>query len=307
MDRVTAMQVFVRVVEAGSFVRAAEQMGLSTTATSRQIADLEAYLGGRLLNRTTRSLSLTDAGRAYYQRCLLLLDELDEAEAQVRQQSAAASGLLRLTAPMSFGAERLAGLLAGFRMRHPQVDIEVSLSDRLVDLVEEGFDLALRITAQLDPSLIARRLCAVKIVCCAAPAYLARAGTPHTLQDLTRHDCLIYTNSPRSNEWFFTGPNGVERIALKGGWRANNGNILRVAALEGEGIICQPTFLVGEDLRCKRLVQVLPDYRLPDLAMYVVYPSRRHLSAKVRALVDYLQERLGDPPPWDEWMFSTSP
>ena len=302
MDRIAAMQTFVRVVEAGSFVRAAEQLGLSTTAASRQVAELEAHLGGRLLNRTTRSLSLTDAGRVYYERCLPLLAELEEAEAQVGRQSVAPSGLLRLTAPMSFGAERIAGLLAGFRARHPQVAVEVSLSDRLVDLVEEGFDLALRITAQLDPSLVARRLCTVRIVCCAAPAYLARAGTPKTLQDLARHACLIYTNSPRSDEWTFSGPSGQESIAVKGGWRANSGDILRVAALAGEGIICQPTFLIGEDLRCGRLVPVLPDYHLPDLAMHAVYPSRRHLSAKVRALVDYLASELGDPPPWDGWM-----
>lgn len=301
MDRIAAMQTFVRVVESGSFVRAAEQLGLSTTAASRQVAELEAHLGGRLLNRTTRSLSLTDAGRVYYERCLLLLSELEETEAQVGRQSHSPSGLLRLTAPISFGAERLAGLLAEFRVRNPLVSIEVSLSDRLVDLVEEGFDLALRITSELEPSLVARRLCTVRIVCCAAPTYLANAGMPRRLTELSQHACLIYTNTARSDEWVFSGPNGRESIAVNGGWRANSGDILRVAALAGEGITCQPTFLIGEDLRAGRLVTVLSDYRLADLAMYAVYPSRRHLSAKVRALVDYLASALGDPPPWDAW------
>lgn len=164
------------------------------------------HLGGRLLNRTTRSLSLTDAGRAYYERCLPLLAELEETESLVGRQAVAPSGLLRLTAPMSFGAERMAGLLTGFRARHPQVAVDVSLSDRLVDLVEEGFDLALRITAQLDPSFVARRLCTVRIVCCAAPVYLARAGNPQALRDLASHACLIYTNSPRCDEWLFYRP-----------------------------------------------------------------------------------------------------
>lgn len=302
MDRVTAMQTFVRVVESGSFIRAAEQLGLSTTVTSRQIAELEAYLGGRLLNRTTRSLSLTDAGRAFYERCLSLLPEFEEAEALVGQQSISPSGLLRLSAPISFGAERMASLLAGFRERCPKVEVDVSLSDRWVDLVEEGFDLALRISANLDPTLVARRLCTVRIFCCAAPVYLARSGEPRLLQDLIQHNCLIYTNSPRSEDWAFLGPAGPETVTVKGSWRANSGDILRIAALAGEGITCQPSFLVGEDMRSGRLVRVLREYFLPDLAMYAVYPSRRHLSAKVRALVDYLSGELADPPPWDAWM-----
>lgn len=302
MDRIVAMQTFVRVVEAGSFVRAADQLGLSNTATSRLVADLETHLGARLLNRTTRSLSLTDAGRAYYERCLPLLAELEETEALVGGQTLNPSGLLRLTAPIAFGAERLAVLLAGFKVLYPQVQVEISLSDRAVDLVEEGFDLALRISAELDPSLIARRLTTVRIVCCASPAYLARSGTPQTPQDLAKHDCLIYTNTARSDEWLFVGPQGEERVAISGSWRANSGDLLRVAALAGEGITCQPTFLIGEDLRVGKLQALLPGYRRRELAMYAVYPSRRHLSAKVRVLVDYLAGQWGDPPVWDAWM-----
>lgn len=302
MDRISAMQTFVRVVESGSFVRAAEQLNLSTTATSRQIAELEAHLGGRLLNRTTRSLSLTDAGRAYFDRCMSILAEVEEAEASVGRQALNPAGGLRLTAPAAFGAERLGQLLFGLRECHPEITVDVSLADRMVDLVEEGIDLALRVATSLDPSLVARRLATVRIAICAAPAYLARHGTPHTPQDLAGHACLTYTNTLRSNEWVFDGPAGRETIPVSGGWRANSGELLRIAALAGEGIVCQPTFLVGDDLRQGRLVPLLPGYRLPDFTMYAVYPSRRHVPAKVRAFVDYLAGQISDPPPWDAWL-----
>ncbi|MBS1156643.1 MAG: LysR family transcriptional regulator [Proteobacteria bacterium] len=302
MDRITAMQVFMRVADAGSFVRAAEQLGLSTTATSRLVAELEGHLGARLLNRTTRSLSLTDAGRAYFERCEAILADLEEAEAQVGRQALNPAGVLRISAPIAFGAERLGELLSGFRQRYPQLVLDVTLADRMVDLVEEGIDLALRIAIDLDPSLVARRLTTVRIVLCAAPDYLARHGRPQTVQDLARHACLSYTNTARSGEWSFDGPAGRERVAVTGGWRANSGDLLRVAALAGEGIIRQPSFLVGEDLRQGRLLPLLPDYRVPDFTMYAVYPSRRHVPAKVRAFVDYMTEQLGDPPPWDAWM-----
>lgn len=301
MDRIAAMQVFVRVVEAGSFVRAAEQLDLSTTAASRQIAELESYLGVRLLNRTTRSLSLTDAGRAYFARCESILAEVAEAEAQIGLQALNPSGILRLSAPIAFGAERLGELLTGFRARYPLITVDVSLADRMVDLVEEGVDLALRIATVLDSSLVARRLTTVRIAICAAPGYLARCGTPLTPQDLAQHICLLYTNTARSDEWIFDGPDGRESVHVQGGWRANSGDLLRVAALAGEGVVCQPTFLVGNDLRQGRLVPLLPEYKLPDFTMYAVYPSRRHVSAKVRAFVDFMVESLGDPPPWDAW------
>lgn len=302
MDRIAAMQVFMRVADAGSFVRAAEQLGLSTTATSRLVAELEGHLGARLLNRTTRSLSLTDAGRAYFERCEAILADLEEAEAQVGRQALNPVGVLRISAPIAFGAERLGELLAGFRQRYPLLVLDVMLADRMVDLVEEGIDLALRIATELDPSLVARRLTTVRIVLCAAPDYLARHGTPQKVQDLARHACLAYTNTARSDEWIFDGPAGRERVTVAGGWRANSGDLLRVAALAGEGIIRQPSFLVGEDLRLGRLLPLLPDYRAPDFTMYAVYPSRRHVPAKVRAFVDYMAGQLGDPPPWDAWM-----
>ncbi|MDR3412010.1 MAG: LysR family transcriptional regulator [Formivibrio sp.] len=303
MDRIAAMQVFMRVAEAGSFVRAAEQLGLSTTATSRMVAELEAHLGARLLNRTTRSLSLTDTGRGYFERCESILAEVEEAEAQAGQQALNPTGILRLSAPIAFGAERLGNLLAGFRARYPQLVVDVTLADRMVDLVEDGIDLALRIATELDPSLVARRLARVHIVICAAPDYLARSGIPRTPQDLAQHACLQYTNSSRrSNEWIFDGPAGRESVMVDGGWRANSGDLLRMAALAGEGIVCQPSFLIGEDLRLGRLVPLLPDYHLPEFTMYAVYPSRRHVSAKVRAFVDYMVSQLGDPPPWDAWM-----
>src|SRR5471032_2204327 len=273
MDRIAAMKVFIRVAEAGSFVRAAEQLGLSTTATSRQVAELEEHLGARLLNRTTRSLSLTDAGRAYFERCEAILSDVEDAEALVGLQALNPSGVLRISAPIAFGAERLGALLAGFRARYPQLVVDITLADRMVDLVEEGIDLALRIATELDFSLVARRLTTVRIVLCAAPAYLVHRGTPRIPKDLVQHACLLYTNTARSNEWIFDGPTGRETVAVNGGWRANSGDLLRVAALEGEGIVCQPSFLVGEDLHQGRLVPLLPDYHLPDFTMYAVYPS----------------------------------
>ena len=301
MDRIVAMQVFVRVVEAGSFVRAAEHLNLSTTAASRQIAELESYLGVRLLNRTTRSLSLTDAGRIYFARCESILAEVAEAEAQIGLQALNPSGVLRLSAPIAFGAERLGEILAGFRARYPLITVDVLLADRMVDLVEEGVDLALRIATVLDSSLVARRLTTVRIAICAAPDYLARYGTPQTPQDLAQHNCLLYTNTAHSDEWIFDGPDGREWVRVQGCWRANSGDLLRVAALAAQGVVCQPTFLVGDDLRQGRLLPLLPGYTLPDFTMYAVYPSRRHVSAKVRAFVDFMVEHLGDPPPWDAW------
>lgn len=304
MDRITAMQVFQRVVEAGSFVKAAEQMGQSTTTTSRMVAELETYLGVRLLNRTTRRLSLTDAGRAYFDRCASILAELDDVEATIGTQLHNPSGLLRITAPVAFGAERLGQLLAGFRAQYPAITLDVSLADRMVDLVEEGIDVALRITNSLESNLIAKRLTTVRLSVCAAPAYLARRGTPSCPQDLIRHDCLTYTNTLRSNEWIFNGPTGRQVVAVSGGWRANSGELLRNAALNGEGIVCQPTFLVGEDLRAGRLMPLLPDFLPPDFTMYAVYASRRHMPAKVRACLDFFAEQISDPAPWDVWMNS---
>lgn len=298
MDKLTAMQVFVKVVESGSFVKAADHLDLSATAVSRHVAELEASLGTRLLQRTTRRLHLTDAGRRYVERCQQILGDLDEADAAVRDETLSPRGLLRVSVPASFGLLHLAPLLPQFQLRYPDVVLEVEVSDRMVDLVEEGYDLALRITAQLAPTLVARRLATIHVVPCASPAYIARHGAPETPQALADHECLVYTNADRRYEWRF----GEERVKVGGRFRCNNGDMLRAAALAGEGIICEPSFLVGEDLRAGRLVPLLQDWPLSQLALHAVYPSRRHLTARVRAFVDFLVERIGDPPGWDAWM-----
>ncbi|MEW9897121.1 LysR family transcriptional regulator [Chitinivorax sp. PXF-14] len=302
MDRLLAMQTFARVVEAGSFVRAAERLGISTTAASRLVADLEARLATRLLNRTTRRLSLTEAGQAYYERCQQILHDIDDAEIAVGSETRRPAGLLRLSAPFTFGHRHLAPLLLSYRAAYPEVTVEVSLSDRMIDLVEEGIDLALRITRQPAPNLVARRLAPARILPCAAPAYLARHGTPGTPAELASHNCLVYTYGGMHTEWRFAGPEGDTAVRVAGSLRANNGDMLRAAALAGEGIVLEPSFNIGDDLRSGRLVPLLPAYRVAALGILAVYPSRRYLSAKVRSFVDHLVAGMGEAPPWDTWL-----
>lgn len=269
MDRFTAMQVFVRVVEDGSFAKAATRLGISTSACSRHIADLEARLDVRLLNRTTRRLSLTESGQDFYERSVQVLADLDEAE-QMATRSAA----------------RLVG---AFVARHPEVRFDVQLSDRFVDLVEEGFDLALRIGEAPGQNLIGRRLGETRLVTCAAPLYLRERGAPATPADLAHHACLTYEYLPLRSTWRFRDRAGGEHaVRVSGPVHANNGDLLIAAAVEGIGIAMEPDFMVAAELAAGRLVRVLPDYAPAPAGIYAVYASRRHLSAKVRAFVDFL-------------------
>jgi DNA-binding transcriptional LysR family regulator len=304
MDVFQAMRVFVKVVELESFSRAAQRLGISATAASRQVADLEARLGVRLLQRTTRRLYLTDSGRSYYERCTQILNDLDEAELTISSAAERPQGLLRVAAPVSFGIQHLTPLFLNYMARYPEVKLELSLSDRMVDLVEEGYDLALRITRELKTTLVARSLARARLVTCAAPSYLKRHGVPRTPEDLRHHDCLCYTYDMTQGIWEFEGPAGRVRVPVEGSLATNNGDSLRVAAVAGRGIILEPTFLVGEDLRQGRLVPLLPDYPAPSLTLYAVFPSRRYLSPKVRTLVDFLVECIAEPLPWDAWMRS---
>lgn len=302
MDRFAAMEAFVAVVDCGSFVRASERLAVSTTTVSRLVSELEAHLQVRLLQRTTRRLSLTDLGRTYYQHAVTLLDELIAAEAVVSSSAQAASGVLRVSAPVSFGGRHLAALLPQFHAAHPQVRVELSLNDRIVDLVDEGHDVAIRITEQLAGTLVARPLAPVRLVICAAPDYLARHGTPRTPEELSGHQCLLYSYTEQPGNWLLAGPEGPVAVPVKGFLSANNGDALREAALAGAGIVRQPSFIVGDDLQAGRLVPLLCEYAPPPITACAVYPSRRHLSAKVRAFVDFLAGAWGDPPPWDAWM-----
>ncbi|MBV6840215.1 LysR family transcriptional regulator [Xanthomonas euvesicatoria] len=297
MDTLDAMRVFAAVAERSGFSAAADALDRSTASVTRQVAALEQRLGTRLLNRTTRRVSLTSAGSAYYQRCRQLLADLDDLEATIGAHALEPAGVLRVNAPVSYGIERLGALLPGFRARYPQVELDLSLSDRLVDMVEEGFDVAIRITRQPAPMLIARQLGKVRILACASPAYLARAGTPRHPSDLAGHECLLYHYSPSGDEVRFQGPEGDIDVRLRGGLRANNGHVLNAAALAGQGIVMQPDFLAEPHLAAGRLVRILPDYALDEIGIFAVYTSRSHLAPKVRSFIDYLIECMAEPGP----------
>ena len=293
MDRFHAITAFTRVVEAGSFARAADRLGVSVSAVSRQVAELEAHLNVRLLNRTTRRLSLTESGQAFFDRCVQLLADLEEAEVAVTSASIVPRGTLRLTCSATFGSRHLAPAIAAFATRHPQMRFDVELSERIVDIVEEGFDLAVRIGATGSQNLVARRIGATRILCCAAPSYLERHGEPREPEELAKHQCLTYEYSPNRNVWSFRDPRGGERsVRITGPVHSNNGRFLETLATHGAGISREPDFISGPDVRAGRLKAILQEFEPPPLPIYVVYPSRRHLSAKVRAFADFLAERF---------------
>jgi len=289
MDRFEAMQVFCKVVEVGSFAGAADRLGMSTSAVSRLLAQLENLLDARLLNRTTRRISLTESGQAYYQRCLQLLADLAETEEMVSTNTANPRGTLRLTAPLSFGASHLAPALGEFARLHPTLKFDVMLSDRIVDLVEEGMDLAIRIGAIGNLNLVARRISSARQLLCASPDYLVRRGTPVTPEELAGHDCLSYSYAADSNTWNFRNTAGIEnRIKVTGPVLANNGTVLAELAAAGLGITFAPDFIAKPLIDDGRLQTLLPDWEPEPLPICAVYPSRRHLSAKVRSFVDFL-------------------
>jgi DNA-binding transcriptional LysR family regulator len=291
MDRFTAMQAFVHVVEAGSFVRAAEKLGASTSSMSRQIAELEAHLGALLLNRTTRKLSLTETGQAYYERCVQLLADIDEAEAVAGAAASKPSGRLKLTCPYNLLAQPIGPALAAFNRRFPQVGFDVTVADRAIDLVEEGFDLAVRIGAPGGERLVARRLGATQLVACAAPAYLEAHGAPQSPADMAQHRVLTYAYVSSPFQWRLVDGDGrAHEVRVGGPLHANSGELLVAAALAGMGIVFEPDFVVGPYLARAQLRRVLNGFAGPKLDVWAVYPSRRHLSAKVRAFVDYLAE-----------------
>jgi DNA-binding transcriptional LysR family regulator len=294
MDTIEAMRVFAAVVERSGFSAAADALDMSTPSVTRHVAWLEQRLGTRLLNRTTRHVSLTSAGAAYHERCLKLLAEFSATEAAVTAQSLEPAGTLRVNAPVSFGIARLGDLVSRFSQLHPQVTIDLDLSDRLVDLVEEGYDVAIRITRQPSGSLIARPLAESDMMLCAAPAYLARAGTPQTAADLAQHDVLGYRYHAGGEEWRLSGPNGEESVRIREHLRANNGDLLREAAIAGMGITLQPDFIVGQAVARGQLVHLLPQYRFPTLSIFAVYASRSHLAPKVRSFIDFLVESFAD-------------
>ncbi|QBJ78449.1 LysR family transcriptional regulator [Aquitalea sp. USM4] len=289
MDRFSEIRAFVTVAEQGSFAAAADRLDLSRAMVTKLVSALEARLGVRLMHRTTRRLSLTEAGETYLAQGGALLAELEDLDALLSQGASKASGRLRVTAPVSFGMRFLGRAIAGFQRQHPQVEVELSLNDRKVDLVDEGFDLAIRVSNLDDSSLIARPLAKVRDRLCASPDYLLRHGVPQHPDELAQHDCLIYTLINQPHLWEYQGPDGQPgKVRIKGSLRANNGDILTDAAVHGMGITRQPEFLLQQALESGQLQTILDDYRWSCLDVSAVYPIRRHVPGKVRVFVDFL-------------------
>lgn len=294
MDRMTSMAVFAEVVATGSFAAAAKRLGLSKSTVSKHVAQLEDRLGAQLLHRTTRRLSLTEVGGIFHARCTQIVREVEDAEREVGDSRAAPHGLLRVNAPQSFGQLCLAPAIGEMLLRHPALRVELQLDDRAVDAIDGGFDLTIRVAAALaDSSLVARRLAPLRLVVCAAPAYLARRGVPRVPADLGRHECLLYTNLATPEVWRFAGPGGEERIAVGGRLRSNNGDVLRDAAIAGLGLVQLPRFLVERALAERALEAVLVPHEDRSAAIWALYPPTRHVSPKVRACVDFLAEQFG--------------
>ncbi|MBB3230767.1 LysR family transcriptional regulator [Halomonas stenophila] len=298
MNLLDAITAFVRVAELGSYTRAAEALDLSRTRISRQVMELEEHLGVRLLQRTTRRLHLTEAGEGYLARAQGILQSLEEAEAEVGSGTTEMRGRLRLNGPMSFGTRFLAPLVARFMVEHPALEVRLDLNDRRVDLLEEGYDLAIRIGSLPDSSLVARRLTRCRLLLCASPGYLAEHGTPHRLADLERHQCLRYRTGGSGGDWQFGG----RSHAVRGPLESNNGDVLTHAAEAGLGIAQQPSFLVTESIASGRLVPVLTEQAPVTLDIHGLYPARRHLPAKVERFLARLAEAWGDPPCWEREM-----
>jgi DNA-binding transcriptional LysR family regulator len=300
LDDVTAMIVFARVVELSGFSAAAQALGLSKSAVSKQISRLEDRLGTRLLNRTTRQLSLTEAGAAFYERCQRVEAEALAAEEAVTRLAEAPRGLLKVNAGVSFGTRHIAPALPDFLALCPDLEVDLSLNDRLVDLVDEGYDVALRIGELGDSSLVARRLAPLKMRLVAVPAYLDRAGRPTHPGDLKEHDCLLYAYQQGGQTWSFKGPEGETKVRPSGRMRVNNGDAILQACLGGQGLALLPEFICWEALADGRLERLLPDWQVGgDGAIHAVFPASRNLSPKVRVFIDFLVTRFGPAPYWE--------
>ncbi len=298
MTNLGDLEIFTRVVASGSMSEAARELGLQTPIISKRIKRLEERLGSRLFHRTTRQISLTEAGEGFHERVLAALAGLEEAEAFLAGRSSAVTGRLRVSAPTSFGRMHIAPYLTRFFSLYPDVELQLTLTDAFQDLVAEGFDLAIRIGELPSSSLVARKLAAVRRILCATPDYVERHGTPAAIEDLEQHVCISAHNNAY---WHLSGPNGPVALRPVGPLSTNSSEVVREAVLSGLGIAFRSTWDVGPDLRAGRLVQVLPDWEgSSDVGLYAVYPSRQHLPAKVRAFIDFLADLYGPQPYWDK-------
>ena len=306
MGQLEDMNVFIRVVEAGGISRAAEQMCIAKSAISRRLVDLETRLGVRLLNRTTRTSSLTEAGLSYYERSIKLIDDVAELNAMTTDSRCALEGTIRLAAPLSFGLAHLAPAISVFAIEHPELTINIDFSDRQIDLIEEGFDLAFRIADLKDSTLVARKISPIRLILCASPNYIEKHGIPLTPGEIKNHRFLHYNVSGATSLKLKDKKGKEHLVKLYAKMIANNGDFLRDMAIAGHGILATPTFISWKALATGDLVPVLADYILPQLNAYAVYPQTRYLSQRTRVLIDFLVERFGDNPYWDQNISASS-
>ena len=300
MDRFENMQSFIRVVETGSISGAADRLGIAKSAVSRRLKELEAHLGVELFHRTTRRMNLTDSGRAFYHQAVRILDDLMEAELATSQAHGELQGSLKIALPLSFGLLHLGPAISAFLQAHPQIEFDLDFNDREVDLIQEGFDLAIRIASLADSSFIARRLAPIQTVMCASPAYLKRRGAPASPTELIDHQCLVYSLIRDFETWnLYDSKNTLLAAKLRPYLKSSNGEFLRDAAIDGLGIVLIPSFLVYKEIERGDLIPLLTEYKQRQLAAYAVYPQTRHLSQRVRAFVDFLIQRFEGTPYWD--------
>lgn len=300
MGQLEDIQIFIRIVEAGGIGKAAEQLNLAKSAVSRRLADLEQRLGTKLIQRTTRTSSLTEAGKSYYQRALKVTEAVEEMNSTTAAEDAQLEGTLRLAVPLSFGLDHLTPALDLFAKEHPQLTLQIDFSDREVDMVEEGFDLAFRITDLKDSTIQARKIVPIKFAILASPDYLQKYGEPKTHHDLKDHKVLKYSFS-QSTEWGLVDKDGqMHHINFTSHIHANNGSFLVYMATKGHGIVLSPTFICWEAVATGDLVPVLTDYHIPSIHAYAIYPQNRYLSQKARVFIDFLVERFGENAYWDQ-------
>ena len=299
MDKLEAMNAFVKVVALGSYAEAARALGLTRSAASKAVMELEQLLGARLLDRTTRRVGPTEAGLAYYERCLDIIGRVEETEMEVSRLHTEPKGVLRVNAPMSFGALYLGPAVADFMQAYPDLKIELTLNDRFIDPIEEGVDVTIRIASLADSSLIVRKLAPARRVLAAAPFYLARHGEPSHWEDLALARCLNYGHTTTLQRWQLTQNGETIAVPINSVLCSNNGDVLRAAALAGCGITKLPTFLVGPDIKAGRLRIVLAEYPPTELGIYALYTPNRYLAAKTRVFIDFLTRRFGGEPEWD--------
>jgi DNA-binding transcriptional LysR family regulator len=303
MNELTQIKSFVALVESGSISKAAERMDIAVSAVSRRLKELESSLGVQLVQRTTRKMHITEAGEKFYRRCGRLLDDLEEAKHEASNTATALSGTLRIATPLSFGVAHLSPAIAAFMHLHPQIKIELDMSDRRIDLVEEGLDLAIRIGTLEDSSLMARKLAPVRHVVCASPDFLNRHGIPSTPQDLSALPALCYGNLSQPDTWHYHDKDskpGQVKVPMR--MRANNGDALVEAAIAGLGVLCEPSFIVHGSVERGVLKPLLTDYQWNPMGIFAVYPQTKHMPTRVRAFIDFLVSSFGDTPYWEHFL-----